>query len=174
MQKPDSNRPVTPYEGAAFPVEPFCIIIAGTGPTRSSGPRLLAGAGAQWAPLSTDRAGRRDPERSGDLEPATFCLTGSCCHQLSYVPKTQLPSGESELQESNLRLLFVRQRPSHWTKPHYFLRSLPECCPQADLQQIHDPIHLVRGAREACLRGARAILYGFEPLFQFGRLTLNQ
>ena len=25
-----------------------------------------AGAGAQWAPLSTDRAGRRDPERSGD------------------------------------------------------------------------------------------------------------
>ena len=55
-----------------------------------------------------------------------------------------------------------------------FLRSLPECCPQADLQQIHDPIHLVRGAREACLRGARAIPYGFEPLFQFGRLTLNQ
>ena len=31
LQKPDSNRPVTPYEGAAFPVEPFCIIIAGTG-----------------------------------------------------------------------------------------------------------------------------------------------
>ena len=37
-----------------------------TGPTRSSGPRLWAGAGAQWAPLSTDRAGRRDPERSED------------------------------------------------------------------------------------------------------------
>ena len=31
LQKPDSNRPDTPYEGAAFPVEPFCIVIAGTG-----------------------------------------------------------------------------------------------------------------------------------------------
>ena len=37
------------------------------------------------------------------------------------------------------------------------LLHLPWFCPQADLQQIHDPVS-----------------YGFEPLFQFGGLTLNQ
>ena len=56
LQKPDSNRPVTPYEGAAFPVEPFCIIIAGTGRWTSSG-----------RPLSADRS-------EAETEPAIFSV----------------------------------------------------------------------------------------------------
>ena len=70
-------------------------------------------------------------------------------------PQIQLPSGESELQESNLRLLFVRQRPSHWTKPHYFCGVCLSAAP-----------------RQTCSKFMTLLTCGIEPLIQCDRLIL--
>ena len=66
-----------------------------------------------------------------------------------------MPSGESELLESNQRLLFVRQRPSHWTKPHYFCGVCLSAAP-----------------RQTCSKFMTLLTCGIEPLVQCDRLIL--
>ena len=99
LQKPDLNRHYTPYEGAAFPVEPFC---------NGSGYR------SRTCYLQLMRLKLVIPFHP-PAKPVPGIEPGSSAWKADVLAVT--PHGQkSELQESNLRKLLIRQVPYHWTK----------------------------------------------------------